>query len=44
VLFFALRGGVHMESHRVFLVMGGLCAAAAWVTLAWLRRHQRTAP
>ncbi len=44
VLFFALRGGVHMESHRVFLVVGGLCAAAAWVTLAWLRRHQRTAP
>jgi len=41
VLFFALRGGVHMESHRVFLVVGGLCAAAAWVTLAWLRRHQR---
>jgi acyl-[acyl-carrier-protein]-phospholipid O-acyltransferase/long-chain-fatty-acid--[acyl-carrier-protein] ligase len=41
VLFFALRGGAHLESHRVFLVVGGLCAAAAWVTLAWLRRHQR---
>ena len=41
VLFFALRGGLHMESHRVFLVVGGMCAAAAWVTMSWLRGHQR---
>lgn len=37
VVFFGLRGPLHMPSHRVFLVVGALCAVMAVVCWKWLR-------
>lgn len=43
VLFFALRGVLHMPSNRVFLVVGAACLVMATVAFAWLRRQPRLA-
>lgn len=42
VLFFALRGSLHLGSNRVFIVIGALCLIAAWTCWVWLGRLLRT--
>jgi len=43
VVFFSLRGPLHLPSNRVFLVLGALCAGMAVVIWKWLRGRQGTA-
>ncbi|MFM7050697.1 MAG: MFS transporter [Planctomycetota bacterium] len=44
VVFFALRGALHMPSNRVFLVIAGLCALVAVLIHRWFRRMPRAVP
>ncbi len=43
VVFFGLRGPLHLPSNRVFLVVGALCAGMAVVSWKWLRGRQAAA-